>query len=91
MFKTFGNGPRGLGTNGGTSLGLVGDYDTVARRIVALTEAGIETFLFQFQPMESELRRFAEHIMPRVQELQRQDPRKIIPGDAADAYTTAAD
>jgi alkanesulfonate monooxygenase len=71
MFKTFGNGPRGLGTNGGTSLGLVGDYDTVARRIVALTEAGIETFLLQFQPMKAELRRFAEQIMPRVRELQQ--------------------
>lgn len=91
MFKTYGNGPRGLGTNGGTSLGLVGDYDTVARRIVELTEAGIETFLLQFQPMEAELRRFAEHIMPRVQELQRQGARKIIPDDAADAYSTAAD
>jgi alkanesulfonate monooxygenase len=70
MFKTFANGPRGLGTNGGTSLGLVGDYDTVARRIVAHTEAGIETFLLQFQPLKAELHRFAEEIVPRVRELQ---------------------
>jgi alkanesulfonate monooxygenase len=70
MFKTFANGPRGLGTNGGTSLGLVGDYDTVARRIVTLTAAGIETFLLQFQPFKQELRRFAEEVMPRVHSLQ---------------------
>jgi alkanesulfonate monooxygenase len=70
MFKTFANGPRGLGTNGGTSLGLVGDYDTVARRIVAFTEGGIETFLLQFQPFKQELQRFAEEIMPRVRDLQ---------------------
>jgi alkanesulfonate monooxygenase len=71
MFRTFANRPRGLGTNGGTSLGLVGDYDTVARRIVTLVEAGIETFLLQFQPLRQELRRFAEEIMPRVRYLQR--------------------
>ncbi len=70
MFKTFANGPRGLGTNGGTSLGLVGDYDTVARRIVDLIDAGIETFLLQFQPMKQELQRFAEEIIPRVHNLQ---------------------
>jgi alkanesulfonate monooxygenase len=42
----------------------------VAQRIVAPTEAGIETFLFQFQPLKDELQRFAEQIMPRVRELQ---------------------
>jgi alkanesulfonate monooxygenase len=70
MFRTFANGPRGLGTNGGTSLGLVGDYDDVARRIVALIEAGIETFLLQFQPFKQELQRFAQEIIPRVRSLQ---------------------
>ena len=79
MFRTFANGPRGLGTNGGTSLGLVGDYDTVARRIVTLIEAGIETFLFQFQPLRQELQRFADQVMPRVRKLQhdRTAERKI--------------
>jgi alkanesulfonate monooxygenase len=71
MFRTFANGPRGLGTNGGTSPGLVGDYDTVARRIVTVVEAGIETFLLQFQLLKQELRRFAEEIVPRVRYLQR--------------------
>jgi alkanesulfonate monooxygenase len=83
MFKTFANGPRGLGTNGGTSLGLVGDYDTVARRILALTDAGIETFLLQFQPMRSELHRFAEQIMPRVRELRRRGSSEVNLGNAA--------
>jgi alkanesulfonate monooxygenase len=91
MFKTFGNGPRGLGTNGGTSLGLVGDYDTIARRIVELSETGIETFLLQFQPMKSELRRFAEQIMPRVRELQRQAGRTTISENEARSYTTSLD
>jgi alkanesulfonate monooxygenase len=79
MFRTFANGPRWLGTNGGTSLGLVGDYDTVSRRIVTLIEAGIETFLFQFQPLRQELQRFADQVMPRVRELQhdRTAERKI--------------
>jgi alkanesulfonate monooxygenase len=91
MFKTFANGPRGLGTNGGTSLGLVGDYDTIARRIVTLTDAGVETFLLQFQPMRSELRRFAEQIMPRVRDLQRRNANEVAPDTVANAYGAAPD
>jgi alkanesulfonate monooxygenase SsuD/methylene tetrahydromethanopterin reductase-like flavin-dependent oxidoreductase (luciferase family) len=49
----------------------LGDYDTVARRVVTLVEAGIEIFLLQFQPLKQELRRFAEEIIPRVRYLQR--------------------
>jgi alkanesulfonate monooxygenase len=70
MFKTFAMAPRGLGTNGGTAAGLVGDYDTVARRIVEFTDAGIETFLLQFQPFQREIRLFAQEIAPRVHALQ---------------------
>ena len=91
MFKTFANGPRGLGTNGGTSLGLVGDYDTVAQRIVALTEAGIETFLLQFQPLKDELQRFAEQIMPRVRELQRRRANEAVMGISSTDYKSAID
>ena len=91
MFKTFANGPRGLGTNGGTSLGLVGDYDTVAQRIVALTEAGIETFLLQFQPLKDELQRFAEQIMPRVRELQRRRANEAVMGISSADYKSAID
>jgi len=57
--------PR-VGSNGGTGAGLVGDYDTVAARIVDFHRAGIETFMLQFQPFEAEMQRFAEEIMPRV-------------------------
>ena len=71
MFKTFATAPRGVGTNGGTSARLVGDYDTVARRVVEFIDAGIETFLLQFQPFEPEMRVFAEQIMPRVADLRR--------------------
>jgi alkanesulfonate monooxygenase len=89
MFKTFANGPRGLGTNGGTSLGLVGDYDTVAGRILTLTEAGIETFLLQFQPFRQELRRFAQEIMPRVRELQKDHRMEdVIPSSSDTSHLT---
>jgi alkanesulfonate monooxygenase len=71
MFKTFATAPRGVGTNGGTSARLVGSYDTVAQRIVEFIDAGIETFLLQFQPFEREMRIFAEQIMPRVADLRR--------------------
>ena len=58
-----------VGTNGGTSSGLVGSYDQVAERIAAFHAAGIETLLMQFQPYEQEMRRFAQHVMPRLREL----------------------
>lgn len=58
-----------VGPNGGTAAGLVGDYDTVARRIVDWNRDGIETFMLAFQPFESEMERFAAEIMPRVADL----------------------
>jgi len=60
--------PR-VGSNGGTGAGLVGDYDTVAERVVAFHRAGIETFMLQYQPFEREMARFAQEIMPRVERL----------------------
>ncbi|OAP28508.1 MULTISPECIES: LLM class flavin-dependent oxidoreductase [Amycolatopsis] len=65
MFQTFAKYPH-IGTNGGTAAGLVGSYDTVAQRIREWTDLGIETFMLQFQPFEAEMRRFAEHVLPRV-------------------------
>jgi alkanesulfonate monooxygenase len=44
----------------------VGSYEQVAERIAAFHAAGIETLLTQFQPFEPEMRRFAQHVMPRV-------------------------
>ncbi|WP_424812738.1 LLM class flavin-dependent oxidoreductase [Roseococcus sp. YIM B11640] len=55
-----------LGTNGGTAAGLVGTYEQVAERLKRFHEAGIETFMLQFQPFEAEMRRFAAEVMPRV-------------------------
>jgi alkanesulfonate monooxygenase len=60
--------PR-VGTNGGTLAGLVGSYDTVAERIADFAAAGIELFMLQFHPLESELERFGAHVIPRVRAL----------------------
>jgi alkanesulfonate monooxygenase len=65
MAQTMAKSPR-VGSNGGTAAGLVGSYDQVAARILAFNEAGIETFMLQFQPFEAEMRRFAAEVMPRV-------------------------
>jgi len=58
-----------VGPNGGTAAGLVGDYDTVAQRIVDWYGDGIETFMLAFQPFEAEMERFAAEIAPRVHRL----------------------
>jgi hypothetical protein len=55
-----------LGTNGGTAAGLVGTYAQVAERMKRFHEAGIETFMLQYQPFEAEMRRFAAEVMPLV-------------------------
>lgn len=68
MFKTFAQTPR-VGSNGGTAAGLVGSYDTVAKRIAEFHGAGIELFMLQFQPFERDMRRFAEEVIPRVRRL----------------------
>lgn len=65
MFKTFARSAR-VGSNGGTAAGLVGDYDSVARRIADFYRAGVELFMLQFQPFEDDMRRFAQEIVPRV-------------------------
>jgi alkanesulfonate monooxygenase len=64
--KTDAAAARHVGTNGGTAAGLVGSYETVAARVRAFHEAGIELFMLQFQPFEAEMRRFAERVLPRV-------------------------
>ncbi|MGY3581728.1 alkanesulfonate monooxygenase [Bradyrhizobium sp. USDA 4341] len=69
MFKTAAKEAR-VGTNGGTSARLVGSYDTVARRILEFNKIGVELFMLQFQPVDENMRRFAEHVIPRVRHLQ---------------------
>ena len=70
MFQTFARHPA-IGTNGGTAAGLVGSYDTVARRIREFGDLGIELFMLQFQPFEAEMRRFAAEVIPRVRAFER--------------------
>ncbi|WP_407175090.1 LLM class flavin-dependent oxidoreductase [Bradyrhizobium sp. STM 3562] len=69
MFKTAAKEAR-VGTNGGSSARLVGSYDTVAKRILDFHAIGVELFMLQFQPVEDNMRRFAEHVIPRVRRLQ---------------------
>jgi alkanesulfonate monooxygenase len=68
MAATMRKTPR-VGSNGGTAAGLVGSYDQVAQRIRAFHDAGIELFMLQFQPFETDMRRFATEVMPRVKAL----------------------
>ncbi len=68
MFQTFARHPH-IGTNGGTAAGLVGSYDQVAQRILEFHELGVDTLMLQFQPFESEQRRFAHEVIPRYREL----------------------
>lgn len=65
MFQSF-DKSESVGTNGGTAAGLVGSYEQVAEGIEAFGDAGIELFMLQFQPLRSELRRFAAEILPRL-------------------------
>jgi alkanesulfonate monooxygenase len=67
MFKPLGSGeaPQ-VGTNGGTAAGLVGSYATVAARIRAFYEVGVELFMLQFQPFETEMQRFATTVRPLI-------------------------
>lgn len=65
MMKVNRDVPR-VGTNGGTSAGLVGSYAQVAERIDAFVAAGIELLMLQFQPLEAEVDRFAAEVAPLV-------------------------
>lgn len=69
MFKNMAKYP-GVGSNGGTAAGLVGSYDTVAARIANFIEVGIDTFMLQFQPFPTEMKRFSQEVMPRVRSLE---------------------
>jgi alkanesulfonate monooxygenase len=60
---------RAVGTNGGTASGLVGSYEEVAERMAQFHDAGIGTFMLQFQPIEPELDRFVAEIVPRLRRL----------------------
>lgn len=63
MYKVL-SGTKRIGSNGGTLAGLVGSYEQVIERMQAFHDAGIELFMLQFQPIESELDRFADKVIP---------------------------
>lgn len=63
MYKVLSGNSR-VGSNGGTLAGLVGSYGQVIERIEAFHDAGIELFMLQFQPLDAELDRFADKIIP---------------------------
>lgn len=77
MFQTMAQ-RRFVGTNGGTAAGLVGSYDQVADRIDAFGRAGVELFMLQFQPLRSEMRRFAEEIFPRLGKSPAESPAPLV-------------
>ncbi len=70
MMQTMQKSAR-VGSNGGTAAGLVGSYEEVADRIIDFHAAGIELFMLQFQPFEAEMKHFADEIIPRVRQRQR--------------------
>ena len=63
MYKVLAGASR-VGSNGGTLAGLVGSYEQVIERIEAFHAAGVELFMLQFQPLDAELDRFADKIIP---------------------------
>lgn len=63
MYRVLAGTSR-VGSNGGTLAGLVGSYEQVIDRIAAFHQAGVELFMLQFQPLEAELDRFADKIIP---------------------------
>lgn len=63
MYKVLAGTSR-VGSNGGTLAGLVGSYGQVIERIEAFHAAGVELFMLQFQPLDAELDRFADKIIP---------------------------
>ncbi|MEH2393385.1 MAG: hypothetical protein V7K21_17595 [Nostoc sp.] len=69
MFQLFAKNPT-VGGNGGTGVELVGSYDTLATIIADFVDAGIETFVLQFNPFAEEITRFAQEIIPRLRSLQ---------------------
>lgn len=63
MYKVL-SGTKRIGSNGGTLAGLVGSHRQVIERIEAFHDAGVELFMLQFQPIEDEVDRFADKIIP---------------------------
>ena len=56
-------------SNRGLRAGLVGTADQVAEKIIALEDAGVGLLLLQFSPQQEEMERFAEQVMPLVNQV----------------------
>ncbi len=56
-------------SNRGLRAGLVGTAEHVADKIVALEEAGVGLLLLQFSPQQEEMERFAQQVMPLVNQV----------------------
>ena len=55
-------------SNRGLRAGLVGTAEQVAERIRELEAAGVDLLLLQCSPQLEEMERFAEEVMPLVEE-----------------------
>lgn len=64
MLRSVPKGTPVLGTNGGTTAGLVGTPEQIAQRMHEFEAVGVETFLLQFCPLIDEMQRFGEQVMP---------------------------
>ena len=53
-------------SNRGLRSGLTGTPEQIAERIIEFRNAGVEVFLMQMSPMIEEMERFAEEVMPLV-------------------------
>ncbi|MGA9770874.1 MAG: LLM class flavin-dependent oxidoreductase [Blastocatellia bacterium] len=53
-------------SNRGLRTGLTGTPEQIAERIMQLREAGVEMLLMQMSPMQEEMERFAEEVIPLV-------------------------
>jgi len=53
-------------SNRGLRTGLTGTPEQIAERIVQFRNVGVEIFLMQMSPMLEEMERFAEEVMPLV-------------------------
>lgn len=56
-------------SNRGLRAGLVGTAEQVADKIIAFEEAGVGLLLLQFSPQLEEMERFAEQVMPLVNQV----------------------
>ncbi|MBB4636717.1 LLM class flavin-dependent oxidoreductase [Longimicrobium terrae] len=67
-------------SNRGLKSGLVGTPEQVAERMVAFQDAGLDLMLLQFSPQQEEMERFAEQVIPLVNQAR---PRADTPALSA--------